>query len=183
MRFIFPLLLVLSAIGLFMLYTNVTYQGSKDLQTQVSSYNEALDRSQELRKVRDELLARRNTFATDDIQKLQRMLPDNVDNIRLIIEINNIASNHNLLLQNVELGELSDSRAARTAFSVGSSGDPIGSVDVSFSVATSYDNFLSFLSDLERSLRIVDVQKIEFSADSVGKATQYNLTIRTYWLH
>lgn len=182
MRFIFPTVLILSAIGLFVLWTNPTYQGTKGLQTQVASYNEALDRSQELRKIRDELLGRRNTFATDDLQKLQRMLPDNVDNIRLIIEINNIAAQHNLLLQNVELGELSDSREARPAFAVGASGDPIGSVDVSFSVSTTYDTFLTFLMDLERSLRIVDVQSIDFKAPADSKSTEFNLTIRTYWL-
>lgn len=180
MRFVIPSVLLIAAIGLFVVYTNPTYQSSQEITMQVSSYDEALDRSQELRRARDELLARRNTFATEDLQKLQRMLPDNVDNIRLIIEINNIASKHALALQNVELGELSDSRQARSTFSVGASGDPIGSVDVSFSLSTTYEKFLAFLADLERSLRIVDVQGITFSADET--VSQYNLTIRTYWL-
>ncbi|MEK7613178.1 MAG: type 4a pilus biogenesis protein PilO [Patescibacteria group bacterium] len=181
MRFVIPAVLIGAAIGLFVLWTNPTYQGSKELQKQVSSYDEALNKAQELRKIRDELLGRRNTFATEDMQKLQRMLPDNVDNIRLIIEINNIAARHGLSLQNVELGELSDSREARAAFAVGSSGDPVGSVDISFAVSTTYEVFLSFLADLERSLRIVDVQTIGFSAGA--KVPQFSLSIRTYWLH
>ncbi len=180
MRFAIPLVLVGAAIGLFVLWTNPTYTGSKALQQEVGEYDEALNKSQELRKVRDELLSRRNTFSTDDLQKLQRMLPDNVDNIRLIIEINNIAARHGIVLENVALGELSDSREARGDFAVGASGDPVGSVDVSFAVTATYETFLTFLQDLERSLRIVDVQSIDFSSE--GARTQYSLKIRTYWL-
>lgn len=183
MRFIIPAILIAVAIGLFTVWTNPTYQGTKALQAQVAQYDEALDKAQELRKLRDELLNRRNTFSTEDMQKLQRMLPDNVDNIRLIIEINNIAAKHGLALQSVELGELSDSRTARTEFAVGSSGDPVGSVDVSFAVNASYEQFQAFLLDLEHSLRIVDVQTVEFDASDKAPSTNYGLKIRTYWLH
>src|SRR6185437_14911262 len=82
--------LVVAAIGLFVVYTNPTYQATKALAAQVSAYNSALDKSKELRAVRDQLLSKRNTFAPSDVQKLEELLPDNVDNIRLIIDINNI---------------------------------------------------------------------------------------------
>ncbi|MBX4192066.1 type 4a pilus biogenesis protein PilO [Candidatus Parcubacteria bacterium] len=182
MRFIIPAILAAVAIGLFTVWTNPTYQATKGLQAQVAAYDEALDKAQELRKIRDELLNRRNTFSTEDMQKLQHMLPDNVDNIRLVIEINNIAAKHGLALQSVELGELSDSRQARTEFAVGSSGDPVGSVDLAFTVNATYDQFNAFLADLEHSLRIVDVQEIEFTADKAANIA-YSVKIRTYWLH
>src|SRR4051812_30748577 len=99
-----PIILVAAAIGLFMLYTNPTYQAIKGLTTQNQSYYTALQKAQELHSVRDQLLNTRNSFSNDDLAKLQHTLPDNVDNIRLIIDINNIASRHNLALNNVDLG-------------------------------------------------------------------------------
>jgi Tfp pilus assembly protein PilO len=181
MRLFVPLILLAAAIGLFVVYTNPTYQTIKDLQIQNNSYDDALNKAQELHAVRDQLLSKRNSFSTDDIDKLQHILPDNVDNIRLIIDINNIASRHNLSLTNVDLGDLSLKKNAGTAVEGGA--DPVGSVVVGFAVSTAnYDDFLSFLQDLEHSLRLVDVNKISFTAGT-GGGTTYTMNIQTYWLH
>jgi Tfp pilus assembly protein PilO len=185
MRLLLPFLLIGAALGLFGLYTNKAYQGPggiKSLQAQVAAFDEALDKAQELKKRRDELLSKRNTFSAEDIQKLERILPDNVDNIRFIIDINGIAARRNLSLRNVALGTLSDAKSARSALAIGSSGDPVGSAEVSFSVTATYEEFLAFLQDLEHSLRIVDVEKLAFKPNENGRY-EFALTIRTYWLH
>jgi len=178
-RLIIPLILIAAAIGLFVIYINPTYQSIKDLSTQVASYQDALDKSLELRTVRGALLAKRNTFSDEDVLKLERILPDNVDNIRLIIDINNIAAQHNLSITKVQLGEVSDSSRSRSATAVGSSGDPVGSVQIGFSISASYDDFLAFLHDLEHSLRIVDVQRISFRHSGLSATDSYDFQIRT----
>lgn len=179
MRLFIPILLIIAAIGLFVVYTNPTYQGTKALSAQVNAYNDALNKSQELRKVRDSLLSKRNTFSADDLQKLKEVLPDNVDNIRLIIDINNIASRHGLSLSGVNLGEISG-KSSKTVLA-GSAGGPVGTVDVGFSVTTSYEGMLSFMGDLEHSMRLIDVEKLGFAGGS--DQTSYTIGIRTYWLH
>lgn len=181
MRLLLPLILAGAAIGLFVLWTNPAYQATKALKEQVGSYDEALDKSQELRAVRDQLLAKRNTFPTQAVEKLERMLPDNVDNIRLIIDINNIAARHNLSLSNVALGTVGDAASERSAAAVGASGDRIGSVTVGFAVSASYEDLLAFLADVEHSLRIVDVEALSFGTTGEG-LPNYGFTIRTYWL-
>ncbi len=181
-RFLLPLALFAAAVGLFVLYTNPTYQTIKTLGVEQASYDDALAKSSELHAVRDQLLAKRATFAQADIDKLQHVLPDNVDNIRLIIDINNIASRHGLSLANVALGEVSGGSTAASAAAVGASGSPIGSVTVGFSLVANYDNYLAFLQDLEHSLRIVDIEKISFRADG-GVLNTYTFQVRTYWLH
>lgn len=183
-RFILPVLLVALAIGLFMLYTDPAYQGVKELQAQVAAYDEALDKSQELKRTRDQLISRRNTFPAESIQKLEKILPDNVDNIRLIIDINSIAARHQLSIKGIELGQLSDSSSSRNAIAVGGSGSAVGSVELGFTVTASYDNFLAFLQDLEHSLRVVDIEQITFTVNPEdGALNDYTFNIRTYWLH
>lgn len=182
MRLLFPVILVIAAIGLFVMYTNPTYQGLKGAQAKVDAYDDALDKSQELKALRDKLQSARNAFSPQDEQKLVRLLPDQVDNIRLIIDINNIAARRGLVLSNVALGEVSQSSAAAHNLAVGPSSDPIGSVSLGFSVTASYEDFLAFLQDLEHSLRILDVEKLSFGGGQDGKYS-FNFTIRTYWLH
>ncbi len=186
-RILIPLILLFAAIGLFVVYTDPTYQAAKALSPELDSYNKALAQAQELRKTRDTLLSKRNTFSNDDVNKLAHVLPDNIDTIRLIIDINNIASRHSLALGGLQIGSISDSSSAQSAAAVGSSGDPVGSVQMGFTVTTDYNTFLAFLQDLEHSLRIIDVDKLSFGAaastSGANGISSYSIDIRTYWLH
>lgn len=183
MRLFLPIILVVAAIGLFIVYTNPTYQNAtKILSPQLASYNDALSKSAQLRALRDQLLSKRNTFEASDVQKLQEVLPDNVDNIRLIIDINNIAARHNLSLSKVNLGDVMSNTQTKNAAVINNAASPTGSVEIGFSVAASYDNLQAFLQDLEHSLRLIDVEKLSFHA-SQGDQNTYDFVIRTYWLH
>ena len=180
MRLFMPLVLVAAAIGLFIWYTNPTYQAIKALSIQNASYDDALTKAKELRSLRESLLSKRNGFAPNDLDKLLQILPDNVDNIRLIIDINSIATRHNLTLTNVDLGSVGGQRSA--AADAGNT-TAVGSVNVGFSVTTAnYADFLAFVQDVEHSLRLVDITKMSFTAANTGAIT-YLMTVRTYWLH
>ena len=181
-RLLIPLILLCAAIGLFVLYIDPAYQTIQKLQAQVSAFDDALNKSKELKRVRDQLLSRRNTFPDEKLQKIEKILPDNVDNIRLVIDINNVAARHSLTLKNVQLGNISDSTKAKNALAVGTSGSPVGSVDLGFVVNAPYINFLSFIQDLEHSLRVIDIEKISFTAGEKD-SSDYTVSIRTYWLH
>src|SRR3989344_6765883 len=132
MRIILPVILIAAAAGLFALFTNGTYQQIKGQQAQIAAFDGALDNAKALRAEREDLLKKKRTFSPENEQKLERALPDNVDNIRLIIDIQNIAQRHGLTLKNIGLGTVSDARTTRNALAVGSSGEPVGSVDVGF---------------------------------------------------
>jgi Tfp pilus assembly protein PilO len=175
-----PFILVGAALGLFVLYTNPSYQKSKAIAAEVSAYDNALTKSKELLAARDKLNSKRNTFPADGVAKLSKVLPDNVDNIRLVIDINNIASKHNLSIKNAGIGTVSDTKKSSATLASGAPGGAVGSVETSFSVSASYDDMLAFLADLERSLRIIDIQSLSFSA---GDTADYSIGIRTYWLH
>jgi len=181
MRLFIPTLLIAAAIVLFVVYTDPKYQSTKALAAQNASYDEALTNANALHKLRDDLLSKRNAFADTDVTRLEHILPDNVDNIRLIIDINNIALKNGLSLTNVSLGDIlkSSGNASQAAPASG----PVGSVKVGFSVSASYVSFLSFLNDLEHSLRLIDVDKIDYHPDPNGGTGVYQVEVRTYWLH
>lgn len=179
-RIILPIILLAAALGLFIMYTNPNFQGIKALAAEQAAYDQALDKAQELRGVRDQLLARRTSFSEEDVEKLSHTLPDNLDSIRLIIDINNIASRYNVSVTNVQLGN-TQSGGAGSSLATGPSGSALGTVEIGFSINASYDNFLAFQEALEHSLRILDVTRITFSTG--GDLNTYSYTIKTYWLH
>jgi Tfp pilus assembly protein PilO len=182
MRFFIPIILIVAAIALFVVYTNPNYQNSKLLAAQNASYDDALTKSAQLHSIRDDLLAKRNAFSNNDISRLEYILPDNVDNIRLIIDINNIALKNGLALTDVSLGDIvkNDPTAGQSTDDTTSA---VGSVKVGFTVAASYVNFLSFLQDLEHSLRLIDVDKIDYQPGTNGGNGTYQVEVETYWLH
>ncbi len=101
-----PIVFIGVALGLFFMYTNPTYstgdKSIKALQTQVASYNEALSNAKSLQAVRDELATRYNAFAPADLERLNKLLPDSVNNIRLILDIKGIADKYTMQIENVK---------------------------------------------------------------------------------
>jgi len=176
-RLSIPIILVIVALGLFFGYIDPTYQNIKKIRAEEKTFNEALNQSRELQEIRDTLLSRYNTFSQQDIDRLGKLLPDHVDNVRLILDIDSIASNYNMRTRNVTVSEA----GSEDPNIIGSNQSAVDSVILSFSVAATYDNFIRFIKDLESSLRIVDLVGLSFSATE-GDAFNFNISIKTYWL-
>jgi Tfp pilus assembly protein PilO len=188
-RIIFPLILVIAAIGLFVVYTNPNYQDIGTLRTQQSAYNQALNNSQELLKVRNTLTDKYNNLPSSDRDRLQKLMPDTVDNIRLIIDIQNIALGHGMNPKDIKYDARTGtavgvaSQQAANSQQLANTQKDYGTFELEFSVTGPYQNFLSFIQDLEQSLRLVDIESVTFqSADLGGSTMKYLVRVRTYWL-
>ena len=110
--------------------------------------------------MRDRLLTKYNAFSPDDLLRLKKLLPDHVDNVRLILDIDHIASKYGMRIKNVVVG----AKDERPEGVIGPDVTPYQSVSLSFSIATSYNNLKEFIKDLEKSLRIVDVTDISLAS-------------------
>lgn len=181
MRIIFPVLFIIAAIGLFLGYTGPLYQKIKVKRADLATINEANKKAKQLREVREALTAERNKISEEDINKLKKMLPDGVENMRLIIDIQNIAANpsYNMAIRSPRINQGGTDKGA----AVGPDSNRYGTLSLSFVVTTSYKDFLYFMRDLERNLRLVDVTALSFSSpDEPDGRTDFSLTIQTYWL-
>lgn len=178
MKGFLPILFIVIAGGLFFGFIDPTYSRVKELRAEESEYNEALNRSRELQEVRDSLLARYNAFSTQALTNLEKMVPDHVDNVRLILDLDAMASKYGMRVRNVEI-ETEESRANRGQ--IGPEERSHESLILSFTVSGTYDTFRSYLADLERSLRLVDVVGVQFTANDTG-LYDYTISVKTYWL-
>ena len=173
--------------GIFFLYTQPTYDNVQVLKERIGQYDEALNKAAELQQLKQSLLSRFNAFRTEDLDRLQKLLPDHVDNVRLILDLDNLAARHRMSLQNVVISEPASEKGGTTVIgSIGLGHRRFDSLTLKFSTRGSYEDFAGFLEDLEASLRIVNIVSLglvrESSTATGGLIYRYDITIRTYWL-
>lgn len=190
-----PIILILVAIGVFFVFIDPKYNEVKDLQAQIERNNKTLDLAEQLREKREDLRQKYNQISDDEKLELQKMLPDTVDNVRLIIDISNIAEKYGIIIQDIQVAPEEDSeenvQVINSDFESTTSGSTInypdtskiGIISFSFSVVAQYDVFLDFLKDLEEALRIVDVRSITIDrVDDQSIFYNYSVKLDTYWL-
>lgn len=193
-RLITPIILIAVAIAGFVMLVNPMYKEMSTLQAKASAYDQALTNSKALENERDKLTKKYNSISSDNLDKLNKLLPDNVDNIRLILEIEKVAAPYGMVLKDVKYESTkptTDKNGAVVGGDLSKTGSKeYGSWDLEFTTEGSYNSFLNFVRDLENNLRIVDIYAIQFSSDAplgsikspLSESYKYSFRIKTYWM-
>ena len=181
MKGVLPVVCLVASIFLFYWYIDPTYVEVKNLRTEEATLNQALTRALELQQTRDQLLSRFNTFSQDDLAHLEKLLPDHVDNVRLALDMDSMASLYGMRVRSLAIQNTNDKNKAKQSATVGPDEHLFESTVLSFTVNGRYDTVRQYMLDLEKSLRLVDIEGITFNSTESG---QYDVTIalRTYWL-
>lgn len=186
------LILIVIAIGVYFTFTRTKIDEYQSIQAVNTEYQNAIAKSEDLIKVRDDVRSIYNKIDPEDQARLDKMLPDNVDNVRLIIDVNSIASRHNIAIKNVKTitsPTVPNSSSPTPTTNTGkpatgttaAASNKYNTVSLSFDVSGSYKTFVDFLTDLEASLRIIEISKINLKANDTG-TYDYSVEIKTFWL-
>lgn len=203
MRWLLPLILVAAAVAGFLLITQPIYDEATTLQIEADKYNEALANAKILQEERDRLIKKLNSFNPQDLERLEKIVPESVDNIKLILEIQKVAQERGILVKNVKFQPEQFIEVDPTVPVATTRNNQSGNVrrpgaaqnldydiyDLEFSIEGKYGAFVDFMKLMERSLRIVDVRTISFTPgtsedrDKVYTDNyQYTFRINTYRL-
>jgi hypothetical protein len=177
MRWLLPLILIGAGVAGFLLITQPIYDEATTLKIEADKYNEALANSKILQAERDRLTKKFNSFNAEDIARLEKIVPDSVDNIKLILEIQEVAQERGILVKNVEFEpdqfSEEDPESATTEVKKTQSGNvrrpgvventDYDTFDLEFSIEGKYGAFVDFMALMEKSLRVVDVKTIAFT--------------------
>ena len=154
-RFAIPVILIGISVASFFFLVSPMYSGENGitaLRAQIVSYNEALDNSKALESERDKLTQKYNSIDPDNLEKLKKFLPDSVDNIRLILEIEQLAAPYGMVLRDVKYDTNPKAEAKPSTGTVVAGGAAptvvnknYGTWDLEFSTEGTYNNFLNFL--------------------------------------
>ncbi len=192
MRFIFSLSFIILAIITFFVFTKPLNQKVNSLKAEVLTYQDALINSNNLENLRDSLLVSYRDIKKEDIDKLNHLLPNTVNSIELVLEIEKIANNNGVYISGIKFGS-SENKLTK---SMDSSSDfmneidtlsalPYGEFLIEFNVDGNYQSFNRFLKELESNLRIVDIESMSFDVSNEENSStdlSYKLKIKTYWL-
>ncbi len=193
-----PIILILLAIGIFFFYVDPEYKKVQELQAEIKANEEVIVIANNLKIKKDDLSKKFDQISQAEKNKLEKLLPDTVDNVRLIIDINNIASSSSIVIRDIsiqskESGISNDAKKTDTQSNFKGKKEEdglkyvdtskIGVISFSFTVSAKYEVFLKFLGQLEESLRLVDIRNIEVSRGPEDSSFyDYKVTFDTYWL-
>lgn len=181
MRSLMPILLIVVSVGLFYVFIDPRLQVARELSDEASEYKEAIQKANDLMVVRDELLTQYNSISSNDIERLKRIVPDSVDLVKMVADIDTIAGDLGIAIQSVETTEevVDDSLGINDPASL----RPYLTADVSLKFITDYPNLILFLKELERSLQMIDIKSVTFSAGtSQNNLYDFSVSFQTYWL-
>lgn len=184
---ILPIVALLVAVGLFFGYVNPTRTGSiAATKAQIDSYESALDAADRFKEKEGELIIARANIPSDGLARLATFLPDGVDNVQIILDLNTLAARSGMTLSDFDTSSVQSGapQAAGTpgdpAASLTSDG-PIDSLEITVSARGTYASFRNFVDGIEQSLRLLDVVAVSVQDSATGVYT-YDMTIRLYWL-
>jgi Tfp pilus assembly protein PilO len=178
---IVPVVLILIAFGLFFGYINPTYSGKIGaLNAEIQSLDAALEAAERFSEKESELLIERDQIPEEGLARVESFLPDGVDNVQLILDLNALAARSGLQLSNFDVQTQTQDTGRSAELNLEADG-PTESLELSVSAAGSYEAFQTFLSAVELSLRPMDLVALEIQDSPTGVYT-YEMTFRIYWL-
>ncbi len=180
-----PIILIIVSIGIFFLFIDPQYEQVQNLNKQKRDNDNMLELSKELQRRRDVLQSAYNNIGTEERRELEKLLPDTVDNVRLVLDINNIAEQYGITIQNIDITkDNGSSENTSQSTSVSTSVDrttDIGTIRLGFTITATYEVFINFMKDLEETRRVVDIKSLNIRT-AQGNFMTYEVVLDTYWL-
>lgn len=186
---IFPVVALIIAVGLFFGYINPTRTGSMAAtKAQIDSYDAALAAAERFNERENELVIAKANIPSDGLARLEAFLPDGVDNVQIILDLNTLAARSGITLSDFDTTASDNDTAQGGApnvpeeigFELESAG-AIDSIELRVSATGTYASFRTFLDGIESSLRMLDVVSVTVDDSTTGIYT-YDMNIRLYWL-
>ncbi len=190
MKNLFAIVLVAGSFGIFYVIMAPTYEVIKTSLAEKAGYNKALNNSAAVTERQAVLGSKYNEMAPADVARLEKFLPDGIDNIRLIIEVDNIAKQFNMTLANPTLSFVDKSQDATSIETVVTDSSGLsslyGTAVLTFGVKGTYPVYIEFIKNLEKSLRLMDITAVSLNSNSGSTDTadvyDFKTTINIYWL-
>lgn len=167
------------------MYISPTISDIKALSAKKAEYENVLSKAKEISAQRDTILAEYNNIPEAQISKLNKIIPDSYDSVTFANDINNLALKNGLTIKS-----LKDSLTAPSDRNVVvvDSGTPslFQTNRVTIVLSGGYDQFTSFLSNLETSLHLTDVSSLSVRAVQDAKSSvnsfEFKLEVLVYSL-
>lgn len=150
------------------------------LMDKKEKYENSLEMVKNIESKKNELLAKFEAIPEADRKSIETALPSSVDFVKLVSQIDAIASKYGISIDNVDSKEIVSSSG--NSMETAEPAKPYNSATVSFAFTASYEKFKLFLNDLEKSLRILDIKSLSLESQEKGSGLySYKVEFEIYW--
>jgi len=175
-----PSIFLILSLAIYFVLISPEQGNIKVLEVEKQSLEADNQKAKEYQVKKSDLIKQfRDNVSTSQEDRLEQFLPDSVDNVRLLIDMDAIAEELGLSIGNAAFNSGGEGDSNRTDTS---DEGLYETITLSFSFVASYEDFKSFLVLLQQSLRLIDVTKITIQTSGVGDVSTYSFVINTYWL-
>jgi len=176
------ILIAISGVILFT-YIQPTFESMRETQDETQEYREALDNAAAFNQELTRLVNQVDSFPTTQRRDLERYLPEQVDSVAVMRDIETIVANNGMALNGLTAAE-----EASLPYFVPAQGQPQGeetddaltATVFTTSVLGTYESFKSLLRDFERNAYPLEVVGITFTPDEESSVYTFTLEIETY---
>jgi Tfp pilus assembly protein PilO len=182
MKNIISIIVIGISIATIVLVVQPQYTEIQEMQRTETELERVLNNARRLQSLRDDLLEKRKSIANTDIRRLEKLIPESADNVKLILEFEQISNKNNLSIQAASAVKDDDTEgSSQQTFDIET--NDYGVITLDFTLQGTYSDFISFLQDIEKNLRITDIKNLTISpSDGDGSSYSFDITIDTYWL-
>lgn len=183
MRSLTPILSLVISVLLVAFFVMPQYTEIQSIQQEIDKHTDAIAKYDEFTSTLAKKLEIKTSRSAAQNEQLDKLVPESIDDTKLLVDLEALAQSHNLLFGNTEIlksdMELKHKKDAPDA--VVEESDELDTVDISFDVLGTYDQFKQFILDVERSSTLFEVTKISFDSSN-SPYQQISLTVRVYAL-
>lgn len=181
-----PFIIIAICISSYFVYIKPTIAVINQKKAKFQEYENVLNKVKEVKIKTEELSSKYSNISEDELSKLDKMIPEKFISEYFVNDLNAMAGRYGMRITQINInvplpieGAVDDSQT---------DGGGYKTIIAKFVLSGKYDQLLSFLKDLETSLRIMDVTNLSVKAAPADKTKgddqnlDYTLEIKTYSL-
>lgn len=184
---IVQIVLIVVSVLIAATYVKPAFDQIKATQAETAEYQEALDNANAFAEELSRLQTVSDSFSTTELARLNKFLPDSVDQIAVMRDIEAAVDRNQLLLNGLSASTEAVSLQTINAQSEEVVEDPesasILNTRFELSLTGSYEDFKNLLRDFEKNDYLLEVIDLNLNTEDGGLFYTYELVLETYSLN
>lgn len=182
-RTLVSIFFLLIGVFAFVVFISPQFSKSRGSRIKLADLANIASELEDIAVDRDKLIDIYNSITQADIDRLGKMLPSGPNASSFLTNLEFLALKNNLQLKRLEfVGDTSATASRAQSIPVPSSvvsavrpGENFAELPLSISIEGSYESFRNYLKDLEKSVRLLDINEINFG---LIRPNTYEFTVK-----
>lgn len=171
------------AVVVYFFFTQPIFGEITLVKEEIKKYETAIDKAGEVENRLRSLVAIKNNLTPVELDRLEALIPTEIDEIKLMADLKDMARKQNILFGNVEVerGEEPAPVSASEGIGDGITYESLYYSEIKFSLIGSYEQLKLMIQNIEKSMAFMEITGISFEEGSVS-LMQLDMAVRLYAL-